>query len=55
MKTDRKTSFDNAKRVIVKVGTNVLTEDSGLALNVVRSISRQICRLNGTGAVKSFW
>ena len=49
MKTDRKTSFDNAKRVIVKVGSNVLTEDSGLALNVVRSISRQICRLIDRG------
>jgi glutamate 5-kinase len=49
MKTDRKTSFDNAKRVIVKVGSNVLTEDSGLDLNVVRSISRQICRLIDRG------
>lgn len=49
MKTDRKTSFDNAKRVIVKVGSNVLTENSGLNLNVVRSISRQICRLIDRG------
>ena len=49
MKTDRKTSFDNATRVIVKVGSNVLTEDSGLDLNVVRSISRQICRLIDRG------
>jgi len=49
MKTDRKTSFDNAKRVIVKVGSNVLTENSGLDLNVVRSISRQICRLIDRG------
>jgi glutamate 5-kinase len=49
MNTDRKTSFDNAKRVIVKVGSNVLTENSGLDLNVVRSISRQICRLIDRG------
>jgi glutamate 5-kinase len=49
MKTDRKTSFDNARRVIVKVGSNVLTENSGLDLNVVRSISRQICRLIDRG------
>ncbi len=49
MKTDRKTSFDNAKRVIVKVGSNVLTENSGLNLNIVRAISRQICRLIDRG------
>lgn len=49
MITDRKTSFDNARRVIVKVGSNVLTEDTGLDLNVVRSISRQICRLIDRG------
>ncbi len=49
METGRKTSFDNAKRVVVKVGSNVLTEDNGLNLNVVRSISRQICRLIDRG------
>jgi glutamate 5-kinase len=49
MTTDRKTSFDNARRVIVKVGSNVLTEESGLDLNIVRSISRQICRLIDRG------
>lgn len=49
MKSDRKKSFDNAKRVIVKVGSNVLTENSGLNLNVVRSMSRQICRLIDRG------
>jgi glutamate 5-kinase len=49
MITDRKTSFDNARRVIVKVGSNVLTEEAGLDLNVVRSMSRQICRLIDRG------
>jgi glutamate 5-kinase len=37
--------FYNAKRAVVKVGSNVLTEDHGLNLNAIRSISRQICRL----------
>ena len=49
MKTDRKACFDNAKRVVVKVGSNILTEDNGLNLNMVRSISRQICRLIDRG------
>jgi glutamate 5-kinase len=37
--------FYNAKRAVVKVGSNVLTEDHGLNLKAIRSISRQICRL----------
>ena len=41
----RKESFRNARRVVIKVGSNVLTEDQGLNLKIVRSISRQICRL----------
>ncbi|HSO66856.1 MAG TPA: glutamate 5-kinase [Desulfatirhabdiaceae bacterium] len=49
MTIERKTHFDNAKRVVVKVGSNVLTEDYGLNLNIVRSISRQICRLIDRG------
>ena len=49
MNLDRKSYFDNAKRVVVKVGSNVLTEDHGLNLNIVRSISRQICRLIDRG------
>jgi len=39
----------NAKRVVVKVGSNVLTEDRGLNLKAIRSISRQICRLIDSG------
>ena len=38
-------TFYTAKRVVVKVGSNVLTEDHGLNLKAIRSISRQICRL----------
>ena len=45
MNDDRKSVFNNAKRIVVKVGSNVLTEDQGLNLKAIRSISRQICRL----------
>jgi glutamate 5-kinase len=41
--------FYNAGRVVVKVGSNVLTEDHGLNLNAIRSISRQICCLIDDG------
>lgn len=46
---DKKAYFDDARRIVVKVGSNVLTEDDGLNLKVVRSISRQICRLIDRG------
>lgn len=49
MKNNRKTIFNNAKRLVVKVGSNVLTEDHGLNLKAIRSISRQICRLIDSG------
>ena len=42
-------SFEGAKRVVVKVGSNVLTEDNGLNLKAIRSIARQICRLIESG------
>lgn len=45
MNTNRTTVLNSAKRVVVKVGSNVLTEDHGLNLKTIRSISRQICRL----------
>jgi glutamate 5-kinase len=45
MNEKRTQTFYTAKRVVVKVGSNVLTEDNGLNLSVIRSISRQICRL----------
>lgn len=45
MKTDRSAIFTAAKRVVVKVGSNVLTLDNGLNLKVIRSISTQISRL----------
>jgi glutamate 5-kinase len=49
MKSNRKSIFNNAKRLVVKVGSNVLTEDHGLNLKAIRSISRQICRLIDSG------
>lgn len=45
MNEERASIFYRAKRVVVKVGSNVLTEDYGLNLKAIRSISRQICRL----------
>ncbi len=49
MNNNRKICFDCAKRVVVKVGSNVLTQDNGLNLKAVRSISSQICRLIDEG------
>ena len=48
-KNNRRALMDHARRVVVKVGSNVLTEDQGLNLHAVRSISRQICRLTDNG------
>jgi glutamate 5-kinase len=45
MDDSRKTAFNNAKRIIVKVGSGVLTVDNGLNIKAIRSISRQICDL----------
>ena len=45
MHYNRKTTFDRAERVVVKVGSGVLTKDNGLNLKAVRSITKQICRL----------
>ena len=49
MAISSKLSFEGAKRVVVKVGSNVLTEDNGLNLKAIRSIARQICRLIESG------
>ena len=49
MNSNRKNYFDHAKRIIVKVGSGVLTQDNGLNLKAIRSISRQICRLIDRG------
>jgi glutamate 5-kinase len=46
---DRRINFQRARRVVVKIGSNVLTEHQGLNLKAIRSISRQICRLMDDG------
>jgi len=45
MNPNRTSILNNARRIVVKVGSNVLTEDQGLNLTAIRSIGRQICRL----------
>lgn len=45
----RKICFDTAKRIVVKVGSNVLTKDNGLNISAIRSISSQISRLMDSG------
>lgn len=44
----RKSSLDGSRRVVVKVGSSVLTQDDGLNLNMIRGLSRQLCRLMDT-------
>lgn len=39
----------HARRIVVKVGSNVLTADAGLNIKAIRAISRQICRLMDSG------
>jgi len=46
---DRPHLLSRARRVVVKVGSNVLTQDRGLNLAVIRAISRQISRLMEEG------
>lgn len=49
MNQGRKQCFDRARRVVVKVGSGVLTHENGLNLRIVRSLSRQICDLTNQG------
>ena len=49
MRDIRPDTFSNAKRTVVKVGSNVLTRDNGLNLTVIKSISRQISTLIAQG------
>ena len=41
--------FKNVRRIVVKVGSGVLTDENGLNVKAIRSISSQICRLIGHG------
>ncbi|MFZ7127104.1 MAG: glutamate 5-kinase [Desulfobacterales bacterium] len=49
MQKNRTAIFAASKRVVIKVGSNVLTRDNGLNLEVIRSISAQISRIMDTG------
>jgi len=39
----------NSKRIVVKLGSNVITAKSSLNLEVIESISKQICILMDKG------
>ena len=45
----RQTHFDSAKRVVLKVGSAVLTDDNGLVTEIIGNIARQISFLHATG------
>ena len=49
MTAETKLRFNGASRIVVKVGSNVLTADNGLNLKAIRSISRQIGKLIQSG------
>ena len=46
---DRKELFRKVKRIVVKIGSGVLTKDSGLNIDVINSISKQISALTNEG------
>jgi glutamate 5-kinase len=45
----RQTYFDKAKRIVVKVGSAVLTNDSGIDENVIYNIARELSFLKNSG------
>lgn len=45
----RQTLFDKAKRIVVKVGSAVLTDALGISLEVIENISREISFLHDSG------
>lgn len=45
----RQSYFDKAKRIVVKVGSAVLTDSNGIAENVVRNIARELTFLRNSG------
>ncbi|PID40848.1 MAG: glutamate 5-kinase [Proteobacteria bacterium] len=49
MKTNPKSKTNRIRRAVVKVGSNVLTADSGLNVNAIQSISSQICQMLDRG------
>ncbi|MGI6657469.1 MAG: glutamate 5-kinase [Desulfobulbus sp.] len=45
----RRLLFEQAKRVVLKVGSAVLTNDEGLAPEIIENLARQVCSLQATG------
>lgn len=45
----RQTLFDKAKRIVIKVGSAVLTDEHGISLRVIENISREISFLHDSG------
>ena len=45
----RQTLFDKSRRIVVKVGSAVLTNDKGIALQVIENIAREIAFLRDSG------
>ncbi len=45
----RQTLFDKARRVVVKVGSAILTDENGINREVVRNLAKEISFLHGTG------
>lgn len=45
MPLDRTRWLGQARRIVVKVGSNVLTRDDGLNIDAIRAISREVCGL----------
>jgi len=45
----RQTLFDKAKRIVIKVGSAVLTDEHGISLQVIENISREISFLHDSG------
>ena len=46
---NRQAFFSCVKRVVVKVGSGILTRDTGLNLDMVRNLSRQLAELHDSG------
>ncbi len=45
----RQTLFDRARRIVVKVGSAVLTDEKGISLEVIENIAREIAFLHNSG------
>ena len=45
----RQSYFDKAKRIVIKVGSAVLTDEHGIDKSVIKNIAREICFLRKSG------